>query len=128
MYKDIGDWDGFITRGEEGPLFRIIPHNHKLLLFQDLSPVNLPGNGEAAQKVWRDFQSIAATWHLAGEEHQVHYGENFIDPPDFALSAFRAYAWAAKASREDLVRHVDLPYCKADLTYLIKLAIACDAK
>jgi hypothetical protein len=132
VYKDISDWDAFLTKGEGGLFLKIIPHNHKVALFSDLSPraagairTSAP---EAAAKLWKDFETICATWHLSGEEHQVHYGENFVDPPDFSLAAFRAYAWIAKASREDLIRRVDLPFCKADLSWIIKLAIACDAK
>jgi len=54
----------------------------------------------------------------------VHFGENFVDPPVFALSAFRALKWLKQASGEQLSRRVDLPFCRADLYYMIKLSLA----
>jgi len=61
-----------------------------------------------------------------GEERQVHYGENYVDPPDFAMSAFRAFAWLCGADAKDLAVKADMPFCRADLFYLAKLSIAAD--
>ena len=59
-----------------------------------------------------------------GEERQVHFGENFVDPPDLAMGAFRAMKWLGKPSREALASRVDIPFCRADLGFVTKLALA----
>ncbi|MCS7306903.1 MAG: PQQ-binding-like beta-propeller repeat protein [Thermoguttaceae bacterium] len=126
IISDIRAWDNLIGRGD-GLFYTLRPHRAKIALFHDLSP-ELAGilraeAPEAIEKVWRSFETLCATWHLVGEERQVHYGENFVDPPDLALSAFQALAWLRKASREELAQRVDLPFCRADLAYITKLAI-----
>jgi hypothetical protein len=63
---------------------------------------------------------------LQGEERQVHFGENFVDAPDLALSAFAALTWLKDADADTLARQVDLPFCRADLCYVMKLALALD--
>ena len=132
VYKNIEELDKFIGKGDDGLFFRIIPHNHKMALFADLTPevaaIVRRDAPEAAAKVWKTFESLCATWWLAGEERQVHYGENFIDPPDFARDAFAAAAWVGRTEKEVLVRRVDQPFSQADLTYIRKIAIALDPK
>jgi hypothetical protein len=83
---------------------------------------------EAVEKVWRTFSALCPTWHLVGEERQVHYGENFLDPPDLALDAFTSLAWMAGASATDLAQRVDVPFCHADLYYIAKVAILLDRR
>ena len=75
------------------------------------------------KQVWDLFQAQQATWWLVGEERQVHFGENFIDPPDLAWGAFNVQAWLTSATGRQFVGHVDLPFCRADLYHLAKLAI-----
>ncbi|HEY5911440.1 MAG TPA: ThuA domain-containing protein [Verrucomicrobiae bacterium] len=130
-FNQSSELDPFIGKGD-GISLAVAPHRHKLALFQDLTPelaslirARAP---QAAQRVWETFAALCPTWHLSGEERQVHFGENFIDPPDFALSGFRALACLEQASPETLAAHVDLPFCQADLYYLIKLAITVEAK
>jgi hypothetical protein len=110
----------------------VAPHRHKLALFEDLTPeiaaLVRGKNREAVRQVWQTFAALCPTWHLAGEERQVHFGENFLDPPDFALSGFKALAWLQQASGDELSRHLDLPFCRADLYYLTKLSLAIEAK
>jgi len=132
VYKNITEWDEFIVKGEEGLFWKVIPHNHKLALFYDLTPevaaLVKKRAPEAVAKLWKRFEELCATWWLVGEEHQVHFGENFVDPPDFARNAFKAYAWLAEARADSLRRRVDLPFCRADLYHVLKLAIACGAR
>jgi hypothetical protein len=132
VFKNISELDHFIGKGDDGLFFRVIPHNHKMALFYDLTPEvaarvrrDAP---EAADRIWKLFESLCATWWLVGEERQVHYGENFVDPPDFARDAFAAAAWIGNAPRDVLTRRVDEPFARADLTYLRKIAIALDPK
>jgi hypothetical protein len=132
VYKNIEELDNFIGKGDDGLFFRVIPHNHKMALFYDLTPEvaarvrrDAP---EAAAKVWKTFETLCATWWLAGEERQVHYGENFVDPPDFARDAFAASAWIARTDPDVLVYRVDRPFAQADLTYIRKIAILLDPK
>ncbi len=123
--------DPFIGKGD-GLWLAVAPHRHKLALFEDITPEiaklvlsRAPGS---ADRVWSAFASLCPTWHLSGEERQVHFGENFIDPPDFALSGFRALAWLKRGTTEELADRVDLPFCRADLYYVMKLALALEAK
>jgi hypothetical protein len=129
VVPSIKEWDEFIGTGD-ALFFRVVPHKAKLALVHDLAPevaarvkAKAP---EAVEKVWRTFEGLCPTWHLVGEERQVHYGENFVDPPDLALDAFGALAWLAGASAADLAKRVDVPLCRADLSYVAKLAILLD--
>ncbi|HPD16807.1 MAG TPA: PQQ-binding-like beta-propeller repeat protein [Planctomycetota bacterium] len=131
IFADIREWDDFIGKGN-GLFFKIIAHKSKIALFHDLTPevaalvrAKAP---EAVEKVWTAFETLCPTWYLVGEERQVHFGENFVDPPDFALNAFKAFAWLRGAKPDELAARVDVPPCKADLAHLAKLAIALEAK
>ncbi|MDW8078915.1 MAG: hypothetical protein RMJ16_08485 [Thermoguttaceae bacterium] len=62
-------------------------------------------------------------WYLMGEERQFHYGENFVDYPDFALGIFQAKAYFGKVSLRDLVRWIDIPLSKGDAYFVHKAAI-----
>ncbi len=123
--------DPFIGRGD-GISLAVAPHRHKLALFQDLTPevaaIIRTQAPEAVHDVWGTFCGLCPTWYLSGEERQVHFGENFVDPPDFALSAYRALAWLQQGSSVELAGRVDLPFCRADLYYLIKTAVALEGK
>jgi hypothetical protein len=129
VFKGVSELDRFIGKGD-AIFFCVIPHRAKLALFRDMTPQisdllreRCPG---AAERIWKAFSSVAATWWLAGEERQVHYGENLFDPPDFAASAFAAEALLKRAPPAELRRRVDLPICKADLFWIAKLATALD--
>ena len=123
--------DSFIGKGD-GLFFALAPHRHKLALFQDLTPevatLVLAQNRHSVEEVWRTFAGLCPTWALVGEERQIHFGENFVDPPDFALSAFRAFNWLCSPSYEALSSKVDLPSGRADPAYLFKLALALERK
>jgi hypothetical protein len=122
--------DPFIQKGDKLS-WAVFPHRHKLAIFQDMTPeiaeIIRREAPEAAAQVWSTFTNLAPTWHLQGEERQYHFGENFVDTPDFALSAFQALAFVQKAKTAELVDRVDIPFCKADLYHLQKLAIALEA-
>lgn len=126
IFQNIGEWDEFIGSGDS-LFFSIHPHRAKLALFQDLTPevasLIMSKVPFAFERIWQTFQILCPTWYLVGEERQVHYGENFLDPPDFPLSAFKAEAWLKGVSREELASKLDLPFCKADLYFIIKIAI-----
>lgn len=139
-WKDAGDtlttFDGsaqldpFIGRGDKFS-FAVFPHRHKIARFKDLTPeigdVIRTRAPEAAQKIWNLFSTLYATWPAQGEERQVHFGENYIDPPDLALGAFQELAFAQKKSADALLQNIDQTFCKADLYYIQKLALALDA-
>lgn len=122
--------DPFIGKGDKLS-WAVFPHRHKLAIFQDITPeiaeIIRREAPEAAARVWSTFTNLAPTWHLQGEERQYHFGENFVDTPDFALSAFQAFAFVQKADSRTLLNHVDIPFCRADLYHLQKLAIALEA-
>lgn len=129
-FKDASQLDPFIGGGD-ALSFKVAPHRHKLALFRDLTPevaVRVRAQApEAVDAVWRTFARLYATWWLVGEERQVHFGENFVDPPDLALGGFEALAWLRGADAAELVRRVDLPFARADLYALMKEALALDA-
>ena len=77
--------------------------------------------GEAARFYLSIIDVVMPGWYLAGEERQVHFGENFVDYPDQALSIFRAKALIERAGRKELERLLDLPWCPGDLFYIEKL-------
>ena len=127
VFEGIGQWDAFIGKGD-AIFLKIRGHNSKIALFRDLTPevaaIVKARAPKAVDAVWHTFETLCPTWYLVGEERQVHFGENFVDPPDFALDAFKAYAWLRDAPQADLARRVDIPFCEADLAHLTKLAIA----
>jgi hypothetical protein len=128
-FRGSGELDPFIGGGDAISL-RLAPHRHKVALFDGLTPqvaVLMKAKApEAVARVWEAFAALYATWWLAGEERQVHFGENFVDPPDLALGAFQALAWLQNAPPTELGRRVDLPFCRADLYHVAKLAITLD--
>ena len=129
-FAGAGQLDPFIGGGD-ALSFKVAPHRHKLALFRDLTPEVadrvLAQAPEAVDAVWRTFTRLYATWWLVGEERQVHFGENFVDPPDLALGGFQALAWLRGADAAELARRVDLPFARADLYALMKEALALDA-
>jgi hypothetical protein len=129
-FGGVAELDRFIGSGD-ALSFRVRPHRHKLALFRDLTPELAAWVratvAEAAARVWEAFTGVHHTWWLAGEERQVHFGENYLDPPDLALGAFQALAWLRNAPAAELARRVDRPFCRADLAHLTKLALALEA-
>jgi outer membrane protein assembly factor BamB len=125
-FQGPGQLDPFIGRGD-AISFRVAPHRHKVALFRDLTPEVAQWvksrEPEAVAHVWAVFNTVYRTWAVVGEERQVHFGENFIDPPDLNFGGFLAFAWLNGASQLDLSRAVDLPFCRADLYHLTKLAL-----
>ncbi len=127
VFKDISEWDGFIGEGDT-LFFKVKPHRAMIALFHNLTPevahILNSNIQEEANKVWRAFETLCPTWYLVGEERQVHYGENFVDLPDFSMDAFRATAWLQNVEPlRELNRRFDIPLCRADLNYIIKLSI-----
>ncbi|MBC7326891.1 PQQ-like beta-propeller repeat protein [bacterium] len=129
IFRNIQEWDDFIGKGD-ALFYCIRPHKAKIALFHDLTPevaAILRDKAQGAiQSIWQSFELLCPTWHLVGEERQVHFGENFLDPPDFAYDAFRANAWLNDEPFEELVDKIDIPFCQADLYYIAKLSIALD--
>jgi hypothetical protein len=129
-FKGSGELDPFIVKGDSFS-FRIAPHRHKLALIHELTP-GVAGlirekSPEAFNEFWKIFSELYATWSYVGEERQVHSGENFIDPPDLAMDGFKASAWLQRGESAQLLPKIDIPFCKADLFYIMKLTIALEA-
>jgi len=131
-FKGSKELDPFIGSGD-ALSFRIAPHRHKIAMLHDLTPevLRMAEQKTAGQPLlfWWLFSGKHSTWHLVGEERQVHYGENFIDPPDLAVDAFRFLTWIRPpGDAEFLTQQVDLPFCRADLNYITKLALALEPR
>jgi hypothetical protein len=127
VFRNIREWDNMLRKG--GPLFhRVRGHKAKVALFVGLTPegaaVVRERAPDAADRVWQIFELLCPTWYLAGEERQVHFGENYMDGPDFGLAAFQALAWLRKAPPDVLMKRIDMPFCRADLAHLYRIAIA----
>lgn len=129
-FDGVAELDRFIGGGD-ALSFRVRPHRHKIALFRDATPELAEWLRQAVPKavaqVWETFTGVHQTWWLVGEERQVHFGENYLDPPDLALGAFQALAWLQGATSAELARRVDQPFCRADLCHLTKLALALEA-
>jgi hypothetical protein len=126
VYRNIVEWDQFLSRGDA--LFHSIrPHHARIALFGDLTPeiaaLVRQKAPKAVDRVMESFQALCGTWYLAHEERQVHVGENLYDSLDFSLHAFRAMAWF-KHKPKRLPQYVDVPACRGDLFFILKLAIA----
>jgi hypothetical protein len=118
--------DPFINQGDSIS-FRIAPHRHKIALFHELSPevaaLIRAQTPESVERVWQTFDRLYPTWYVMGEERQVHFGENFVDPPDLAMDAFKALAMLRREDGAVLGSRIDLPFCRADLYHATKLAL-----
>jgi len=125
-FRGVGELDPFIGRGD-ALSFRVAPHRHRVALLAGLTPEVATrvraAAAAAVEAVWQTYEQLYATWWLAGEERQVHFGENFVDPPDLALGGFGALAWLRAAPAAALADRVDLPFGRADLYYVRKLAV-----
>lgn len=129
VIPSIKEWDAFLHNGDA--LFHALkPHRAVVALFQDITPelaellrTRAP---DSVKKLMAMFRALCPTWHLVGEERQVHTGENLYDPPGFALGAFRAHLWLEEAPPREVAQRVDVPMCRADLYHILKIALALD--
>ncbi|MBI4658564.1 MAG: PQQ-like beta-propeller repeat protein [Verrucomicrobia bacterium] len=130
-FKGVSELDPFIGKGDAFSM-RVSPHRHKIALFRDLTPevadLVKQRAPDAVERVWSTFETLCVTWPFVGEERQIHFGENFVDPPDLAMSAFRAMAWLRMAPAQELFQRVDLPFGRADLSHATKLALALERR
>jgi hypothetical protein len=119
-------------QGNQGRLLYFPLNNHKLkmALWLDLSPELARGLESAIPAEVVTLSAFTGllmpAFHLAAEERQVHYGENFIDLPDSMHGLFRAHALLWRSPPAQLEIYTDLPWCRADLFHIEKLAFALD--
>lgn len=127
VFENVQEFDKFRGFGKDFIFSRVASHKSKVGLLHQLSPELAKHisaySSEAVDTFWHSFETLCPTWHLTREERQVHYGENFVDPPDLSLDGFKALAWLSDEPVDVLIDHLDLPYCKGDLTYVTKLAL-----
>jgi len=128
--ENVAAVDGFIGAGN-ALFFKVVPHRQKIVKFLDLTPEvgrAIADEAPEAARFYLDFVDLVLPgWYLAFEERQVHFGENYADFPDLALGVFEAKAWIEGAPGDALARWVDIPWCRGDLYYIRKLAIAIEA-
>lgn len=121
--RSVSEVDGFIGRGNS--LFCGAHHTAKIAAFLGLEPEIAAAVRDHAPDAARAYLQVIDLmmpgWYLAGEERQVHFGENFMDYPDQAFSIFEAKALIERPGREKLERFLDIPWCVGDLYYIIKL-------
>lgn len=68
------------------------------------------------------------TWYLAWGPLICFGGERSDELPLHAISHFQAKAFLVETPPEELAHAVDIPWCKADLYYIEKLALAIRAR
>jgi hypothetical protein len=72
----------------------------------------------------RYIEHLRPTWYLAWGPLSYDAWETSIDRPNNSWAVFCARAMIFNDDGAKLSRHLDLPWCKADLYYLQKLALA----
>jgi len=130
-FENVVEFDRWRGEGAGGFFFRVSGHKAKVARFHDLTPEVarlVADHALPAAKVYLDFVDRSLPgWYLAGEERQFHFGENYVDYPDFAMDIFLAKAYLEKSPPEKLAGWVDMPWCAGDLYYIEKLALVLDA-
>ncbi len=128
IFENVGHFDRW--RAEDmGGFFIPLPPHHKAKpdKFHGLIPeVGVFLGRQAPESVNAYLEFVERTlpgWYLVGEERQLHFGENFVDYPDFSLSIFQAQAFLGDRSVCELARWVDIPWCIGDAYFVQKLAV-----
>ena len=128
IFENVGHFDRW--RAEDmGGFFIPLPPHHKAKpdKFHALTPevgVFLARQAPESVNAYLEFvERTLPGWYLVGEERQFHFGENFVDYPDFSLSIFQAQAFLGGRSVCELARWVDIPWCVGDAYFVQKLAI-----
>ena len=128
IFENVGHFDRW--RAEDmGGFFIPLPPHHKAKpdKFHGLTPeVGVFLARQAPESVNAYLEFVGRTlpgWYLVGEERQLHFGENFVDYPDFSLSIFQAQALLGGRSACELACWVDMPWCVGDAYFVQKLAI-----
>jgi hypothetical protein len=67
------------------------------------------------------------TWWLAWNVETMWRNECHLSLPTLSAEVFAARAWILGEPAEKLARCLDLPWCRADLFYIQKLALCLDA-
>jgi hypothetical protein len=126
-FDNVQEFDRWRAAGASSFFFRLSGHKAKPAVFHGLTPevgrLLVERAPEATQRFMTLVDRSLPGWYLAGEERQFHFGENYVDYPDFALAIFQARAYAEQAPAKRLARWIDVPWCPADLYYVQKLAI-----
>jgi len=121
--RSVKQIDSAVGRGRD--LYCGAHHFAKISKFLDLQPETAAAIRDNAPEAARVFLRLADVmmpgWYLAWGERQIHFGENFVDYPDQALSIFRAKALIERPGRRVLLRYLDIPWCPGDLYYIEKL-------
>ncbi|NLH15989.1 MAG: PQQ-binding-like beta-propeller repeat protein [Phycisphaerae bacterium] len=63
------------------------------------------------------------TWYLAWNVETLWRNESPLDLPTSSMEIFAARAWIVNEKPNNLMQYIDIPWCKADLFCLRKLAI-----
>lgn len=102
-------------------------HNFKLARYCGLTAeiglaVQTHGNGIAARRL-KSFREQRPTWYMAFGDRMIG-GENYTTPLHFSRALFAAAAWIEQRPVEELFTFLDIPWCKGDLYFMEKCAIA----
>jgi len=125
-FTSVAELDRWIGEGNGAFFFSLGGHKRKVAKYYGLTPevgrLIADHALSAATRYMAFVDRSLPGWFLAGEERQYHFGENFIDYPDFSLGIFEAKAMIHRVSASELMRYVDIPWCEGDLYYIEKLA------
>ena len=86
------------------------------------------GLGATYEYYWSTFQRDSIDGQGLPLLGLVHYGENFVDLPDTVHGLFLAHAFLWDAPPDRLTRYTDIPWVRADLFHVEKLAHAIEAQ
>lgn len=102
-------------------------HIYKLARYCDLPPeVGLmlaeTTDGLAAARL-KAFREARPGWHMAFGDRYIG-GENYTSPPHMSRAMFAAAAFIEKLPADELLRAVDIPWCKGDFYFIEKCVYA----
>jgi len=105
-------------------------HNFKLARYCDLVPevaalLRAHDGGLAAERL-RSFREARNGWFMAFGDRLIG-GENYTNPLHFPRALFAGAALIEQLPQDELLRFTDVPWCKGDIYFIEKCALALGA-
>jgi hypothetical protein len=105
-------------------------HLYKLVRYGNLTPEVAWAlhrwTDDVARSRLRSFREARPAWWIAFGDRMTG-GENYTNPPDFPRALFAAAAFIEELPADSLLEFIDVPWCKADLFFIERCALALHA-